>query len=96
MLGKDWDDVLEPESIVAFEKWLKQLPEMKTTSVPRCLTGDVDKTPRSTELHLFCDASDKAIAAVSFVRFRFADDVIQCAYVLGKAKVAPIKTQSVP
>ena len=96
MLGKDWDDELEPETLAAFEKWLARLPEMKTTTVPRCLIGEVDKTPHSTELHVFCDASDKAMAAVSFVRVKYDDDLIHCAYVLGKAKVAPIKTQSVP
>ena len=86
---------LEPDNVRAFKKWLGQLPDMKSTSVPRCIAPTTYKTARSTDLHVFCDASDKALAAVSYVRYE-CQDTIHCAYVMGKAKVAPLKSQTIP
>ena len=36
-LGKDCDDDLEANNVLALKKWLGQLSDMKSKSVPRCM-----------------------------------------------------------
>ena len=46
-------------------------------------------------LHIFCDASSKAFAAVAYLRVVHADGV-DCTLVAAKARVSPLKPMSIP
>ncbi|PFX28554.1 hypothetical protein AWC38_SpisGene6700 [Stylophora pistillata] len=48
------------------------------------------------ELHTFCDASNEAVGAVSYLKTIQDDGNIQVSFVLGKAKLAPSHATTVP
>lgn len=48
------------------------------------------------EVHGFCDASNKAYAAVVYLRVEYSDESVKVNLISGKTKVAPIKIISTP
>lgn len=48
------------------------------------------------ELHVFSDASEKAIAAVTYLRTTDIEGQVKLGFVLCKAKVAPISGHTIP
>lgn len=49
-----------------------------------------------TELHTFCDASEKAIGAVSYLKTIQPTGEVQVTFVLGKAKLTPAHATTIP
>ena len=84
----DWDDEGE-----LLEKW-KRLQYIK---VPRCYLTRKKEPPVKHELHGFSvHASNKAFAAVVYLRTEHANDNIEINLVAFKIRVAPIERQSIP
>ena len=48
------------------------------------------------QLHTFCDASEKGLGAVSYLRFTSKDNVFHCSFVMAKSKVAPLRKRTIP
>ncbi len=94
--GQSWDDEL-PESINnKFHEWCEDLPKLGELSVPRCF---FQKPPSEYELHMYGDSSQEAFSAVAFLRGKFGEQEevsSRLAFVLGKARVAPMKALTVP
>lgn len=44
----------------------------------------------------FCDASEKAIASVVFMRIQYSENHIECKLIAAKTRVAPLKKLSIP
>ena len=44
---------------------------------------------------MFCDGSEDAYGACSYLRREFEDNVVECRLVAGKGRVAPLKAQSI-
>ena len=65
------------------------LGDVTHCSISRCYNLQV-KTVLTTELHVFCDASQKAMATVGYWRFCF-NNANHVAFVAAKSRVAPIK-----
>ena len=95
-LNKGWDDDLEHETRQKFERWLSKLADMEEVAIPRCISERVMTNARCVQLHHFCDASEQAYAAVSYMRVVHDDGSIHCSYLFGKAKLAPSKTDTIP
>lgn len=51
---------------------------------------------KSAELHVFCDASSKAYAAVAYWRFPLSNKSFHTAFILAKSRVAPLKPITIP
>ncbi|KAK3752073.1 hypothetical protein QZH41_005572 [Actinostola sp. cb2023] len=94
--GLGWDDVVCQEELERWRSWLQELPKLETLKFDRCLKpkdfGDVV----STQLHTFSDASDIGYGAVSYLRLVNTDGQIHCAFVLSKARLAPLKQMTIP
>lgn len=73
-----------------WELWKSGLQEFAHLSIPRCYTHNASKATDLVQLHHFCDASQKAYGVVFYLRFEGANG-IHCAFVCGKAKLAPLK-----
>ncbi|XP_062621746.1 uncharacterized protein LOC134283301 [Saccostrea cucullata] len=50
----------------------------------------------NVELHVFSDASEKAIAAAAYLKVVDADNNTYLGFILGKSKLAPVKGHTIP
>ena len=87
--GLDWDDPVPEDVRQAWIEWAKEIDGFGAIRYPRCIKRATE--PLSMQLVLFTDASEKALAAVVYVRLKYGDDDFDCHLVLAKAKVAPSK-----
>lgn len=96
--GVDWDTVLPDDLKVRFVKWLSGIQILLQWKLPRCYlpkTVWADCAQR-LELHMFCDASNEGYGAVVYLRLKVNENMYSTAYVLSRAKVAPLKKQTIP
>lgn len=93
---KGWDEPLTNQNDEAWKKWLEELKHVSNFRVPRCYKEDGLKELTHLCLHHFCDASEKAYGVVSYLRMVDNKNRVHCAFVYGKARVAPLKQQTIP
>ena len=91
-----WDLPLPAECRPVWENWCHSLRALEDIKVPRPYSGKALKTAVRTELHTFCDASEMAIGAVSYLRIIQNTGEVQVAFVLGKAKLTPTHATTIP
>lgn len=91
----DWDEPLPDHLCKEWEKWIQSLPCLESLMIPRVYFSQV-KFSSDSQLHVFCDASDKAIASVAYLRTVTNDENVHIAYVFGKTKVAPKHGHTIP
>ena len=62
--------------------------------IPRALLQE-QKSVRESAPHVFCDASQNAYGVCAYLRRVFIDDTVECSLIVGKGRVAPLKSQSI-
>ena len=95
--GQQWDDELPQDMVHRFLVWSAILPKLENIKIPRIyFSGPFDKI----ELHMFGDSSQDILNAVAFLRARektpTGEEKTELAFILGKARVAPMKVMTVP
>ena len=95
--GQHWDDELPHDKVQRFLVWSADLPKLENIKTPRSyFTEPFD----NVELHKFGDSSPDIFSAVAFLRARVTTPrgkiKTELAFVLGKARVAPMKVMTVP
>lgn len=90
-----WDDELPQEYMNQWSEWINSSESLKDIKIPRCYTSQLPKAT-NTEIHIFSDASEKAIGAVAYLKTRFSDNSVSIGFLIGKAKLAPTKGHSLP
>ena len=95
--GQQWDDELPQDMVQRFLVWSADLPKLENIKIPRSyFSGPFD----NIELHMFGDSSQDIFSAVAFLRARVktptGEEKTELAFVLGKARVAPMKVMTVP
>ncbi|KAL0831974.1 hypothetical protein ABMA28_001474 [Loxostege sticticalis] len=85
--------LLSESDQVVWRDWLECHKSILGLRVPRCYNLDafID-----LELHVFCDASELAHAAVAYWRFTLSDGSTKLALIASKARVSPLKPASIP
>lgn len=92
-LGLGWDEPA-PEAIAAGWALFKDgLSSLSTLALPR---GIVPKGMKFCELHGFCDSSEKAYAAVVYLRTITDSGAVHLSFLCAKTRVAPLKRISIP
>ena len=86
----EWDETLNTEEAMDFQRWLQQLDQAKKIEINRPLPAR-----RVAELHHFCDASEFAYAAVSYLRI-MNDEGVHVSFLFAKSRLAPIKKMTIP
>jgi len=92
-VNMDWDKVWDKNQSEKFYTWMAELSKLGDVRIPRYFGG----LSRETELHTFCDASQKAYAAVVFGRIK-DEERVKVNLLLAKSRLAPLdkkKTRSV-
>ena len=94
----NWDDGLEGEALAKWKSFINDLKALAKIRVPRCYTNysPAQSDVVSYQIHGFWDASERAYAAVVYLRTEFSNGETQVNIVTSKTRVAPIKRQSIP
>ncbi|KAL3967947.1 NLR family CARD domain-containing protein 3 [Sarotherodon galilaeus] len=92
----DWDTPLPREREAEWDTWKESLVDLKNVHIPRTYASATMSTAIRKELHIFSDASTKAIAAVAFLKTTGEKQNHQVGFVLGKAKLAPQSAHTIP
>ena len=74
---------------------LDDLGSLIEAKVPRCYFQFIEES-RHHEIHGFSDTSDKAYAAVVYLRATYANGSVDVRLVAAKTRVAPLSKQSIP
>ena len=88
--GKLWDATLPDKFDQVWNDWRHRLDKLDGIELPRRYTSESSVTSDS-KYHIFCDASEEAIAAVAYVQCQN-----QIGFVMGKTKVAPSTGHTIP
>ena len=94
--GTGWDEPMAEQSRTAWRRWLEELHYLSRVRVSRCYQPKRTARPPIAQLHHFCDASQQAYGAVSYLRTTTEDGVHHVSFVCGKAKLAPSKRLTIP
>lgn len=86
--GIDWDDAIGPETTEKWLAWRAELPDLENFSLPRRY-WPLDFVPCRIELHVFCDASEKAFCCVCYIRVVDENATVHVALVLSRTRVSP-------
>ena len=94
-LKLDWDEEIPQELVAQHVEWREQLPLLAHKHQARCYYR-VDVPCETVELHGFSDASEKAYAAVVYVRSTYTDHSPFISLVTAKTEVASLKPLTIP
>ena len=95
--GQSWDDELPKDTVDRFRVWCVELPRLAEITITRSyFSGPF----QHLELHMFGDSSQDVFSAVGVHRAQLTctsgNITTELAFVLGKARVAPMKVMTVP
>ena len=94
--GQNWDNTLPFEMMNRFKVWSSDLPNLCNLTILRSFFS---RAFDHLELHVFGDGSQDVFSSVAFLRAKVksgSSEQTEIAFVLGKAKVAPMKCLTVP
>lgn len=93
--GIGWDQPLQDNEFGKWKGWLRDLEGIKQCSIPRYYIRSQLGVER-LELHVFCDASSKAYAAVCYWRIKLSDGSVRTSLIASRSRVAPLKPLLIP
>ena len=91
----DWDQPLPSDLEKKWRLLVSDLREGWPISIPRCYWSSISGKVSSSMLCGFCDASQKAYAAVVYLRST-TDSGVSVRLVASKTRVSPLKKQTIP
>jgi hypothetical protein len=91
LTGKEWDSAVPEELQNSVDKWASNIRLIKDIRVPRNILTEGVPTA-----HFFCDASGLGYAAMCYIQVTRPDGSRQANLLCSKARVAPLKTVSIP
>ena len=94
--GIDWDEPLPIHQQKEWEEWRQSLKIIGQLQIPRTYVSVPLSDIVRKEVHIFSDASEKAIAAVAYLKTTDRDGHHGLSFLLGKAKVAPKHGHTIP
>ena len=90
----DWDQELPLELKRNWNVWYGDLAELRHFRANRCYKL-LAQRPDEVQLHMFCDGSEVAYAAIAYLRFSFYElDRHTCYFVAAKTCLVPLKTSA--
>ena len=92
---RDWDDLAPQPIIVQWNQFLYELFELQRIVVPRFIGYSVHENVISTQLHGFCDSSEAAYFALTYLRVEIGN-TITVRLLCAKARVAPLEKLTLP
>ena len=91
----EWDQPIGDSLVRKWQQLVAELKQAPPISIPRCYYHGITSQVESLRLYGFCDASEKAYAAMIYlVMQNGAENCVQ--FVVSKTRVAPIRSQTIP
>jgi len=91
-----WDEVIGESEAERWTKWLKTLPALNNVKIPRCFKPHGFGTLIEIHIHHFADPSSYGYGASSYLRLIDHKGSICLSFLMGKSKLALIKSISIP
>lgn len=93
--GLSWDEPIPQAMSRQWTAWLQDLERISEFKVNRCIKPNGYKVLKA-QLHHFADGSDHGYGTVAYLRMQDQEGKVQLAFMLGKARVAPLKQTTIP
>lgn len=78
---RGWDEPIADELLSVWLAWESELPYLPNLSLPRCYTPGIS-AGSPVNLHIFCDASERAYGAVAYLRVEADSNEVKVAFVM--------------
>ena len=91
----DWDEPVTPSEAKRWLQWINFLPSLSGLLIPQCFKSSNLGCVKLVEIHNFSDASSYAYGACSYLRFLSDSGANRSTFVIGKARLAPIKAVTI-
>ncbi len=91
-----WDQPLPHDQELEWELWRDSLKLLENWRISRTYFATSFQETTEKEVIVFSDASEKAIAAVAYLRSTNGDENQHTGFILGKTKVAPSHGHTIP
>lgn len=95
-LRSGWDDAVPDHIAQQWSRWMEELPQLTSFGVDRCFKPPEFGETVDARLHHFSDASETGYGTVTYLVQKNSSNQIHCSFVLGKARVAPLKPMTIP
>lgn len=90
-----WDILISDGLDLEWSMWKTQLYHLENISVPRCFNPADFGESVFNQLH-FADAIEESYGTVSFLLQKNSSNEVNCAFLMGKSRVAPLKPMTIP
>ena len=91
-----WDDEVPHNIIQEWMSWIQNLHQLEDFKLDRCFKPINFGPMKAAQLHHFADACEDGYGTVSYLLLHNNRDEAHCAFVMGKARVAPLKPATIP
>lgn len=92
----EWDTPMSDVTSMAWRQWLRDAASQKKIRIPRWYWNGNTQLMGDIQIHNFCDASQGAYGTVSYLRGTDDTGTHHVAFLAGKARLAPLKQQTIP
>lgn len=94
--GVDWDEPLPSSYLQKWTEWQSSLQSLIEVAIPRMLSHVSVSLAKTAEVHIFCDASEKAIGASAYIKVEDDQGHNSVRFLMGKGKLAPPRGHTIP
>ena len=94
--GLGWDDAIPASAAQEWRDWVKELQTLDGFRTSRCLKPPNFGEITSAQLHHFADASEEGYGTVTYLLLHNHQGLAHRAFIMGKSRVAPLKTVTIP
>lgn len=90
-----WDEGIPEVLAQKWRNWLMDLSQLSGYEVQRCMKPHGFGKLASAQLHHFADACEIGYSTVSYLLLENTEHQIHCSFIMGKARVAPLKSVTI-
>ncbi|XP_052706784.1 uncharacterized protein LOC128182227 [Crassostrea angulata] len=94
--GIGWDEKIDETVLRNWNSWLTQVKQLEDVRIERCYKPKNFGHLASYQLHCFADASELGMGVVIYLRITDENKVVHCSFVMGKSRVTPLKSMTIP
>ncbi|XP_077080710.1 uncharacterized protein LOC143733040 [Siphateles boraxobius] len=92
----EWDTELPKGKLQQWQQWKDSLKYLRQLEIPRMYTSIPLSAALTKEIHVFCDASTKAVGAVAYLKLTDRDGHSEVGFLLGKVRLSPKPDITIP